>query len=129
MDKMRLSCDVCHKGFVLADIKTEIMEDDITIEHGYLKCPHCGHVYTVYYADVEYRQNINRFTELQDELHKLKGVCKRKKYMTADDFKLAYNAESKAREIMDEQKRISSKNKMITAKYKERYEGEPVCQK
>ena len=129
MNKMTLSCDVCHKAFTLDKIQTEIMEDDETVEHGFFKCPHCGHVYTVYYADVEYRQNINRFTELQDELHKLKGVCKRKKYMTADDFKLAYNSENKAKELMEEQKQISHKNKMITAHYKEIYEGDSICQK
>jgi len=127
MKKMNVICDVCQAAFKLKGIETEIMEDDYKVEHGFFKCPKCGKLYTVYYADVEWRKNVDRIVACGDRITTLRNILSYKtKKLTNAKF-VKYHNEFKA--LMDEQAELTLRNKVITKNYKKKYEKEElVCQ-
>ena len=123
---MDVICDTCKTGFKIGKLETEVMEDNYQIEHGYFKCPKCGKVYTVYYADVTWRRNVDKIIDYGHRINDLRGILKyrTKKLSNADYIK--YRNEFNA--LMREQSKLMQENKEITKKYKRIYEEELICQ-
>ncbi|UZQ49103.1 hypothetical protein [Clostridium kluyveri] len=111
-------CDNCYKHFSVKKLESVVMEDDISVEKNYFICPNCGKEYVVNYADIEFRQNINRIIAIGDKIAQLRYVIKGTKKISNVQYVKNYNEFSR---LLKEQRELIDKNKAVSQKYKEKY--------
>ena len=114
-------CDKCYEHFSVKKLKSVVMEGDISVEKNYFVCPNCGEEYVVNYADIEFRQNINKIIAIGDKIVQLRAVIKGRKKVSGKEYVKRYN---EFNSLLIEQRELINRNKVISQKYKEKYREE-----
>lgn len=114
-------CDKCYEHFSVKKLKSVVMEGDISVEKNYFVCPNCGKEYVVNYADIEFRQNINKIIAIGDKIVQLRAVIKGRKKVSGKEYVKRYN---EFNSLLIEQRELINRNKVISQKYKEKYREE-----
>ena len=103
----KVMCNECRYTFALKEesIETECIDIDRKIERQFLKCPNCGHKYTILITDQPMRDMINQRRAIQIRVAQLmNGKNKIRKYkdLKKQNDDLMYKIKKRGQKLKEE---------------------------